>query len=129
MITILERPAEFSAVGGFLPNPVRYRIGTDSAFISATIHRADATVIGTLRASARNGEAVLDVSSYLRSELKPQIPVGLQVVEKAAGASAAFWCDFATGAGESVSDSEHVRYAVAAALPAGESDYSVYVIS
>lgn len=128
MITILERPAEFCAVGGFLPNPVRYRVQTDSAFISCAILRPDSSVIGTLRASARGGVAVLDVSSFLRSEMKPQIPAGLQVVESAVGASAAFWCDFSTAAGESVSDAANVRYAVAAALPAGESDYSAYAI-
>lgn len=128
MIKILQRPAEFSAVGGFLPNPVKYLLQTDSPFIVATLYRPDGSTIGTLRASARNGEAVIDVSSFLRSEMKHQVPVGTQAVEKATGATAAFWCAFTTATGESASDSANVRYAVAAALPAGESDYSAYAI-
>jgi len=125
---IAERPNTFSAVGGRLPNPVVYRIATASAYAKATIYQADGGLIGTVKVSARNGEATVDVSSFLRAQMHLAIPVGAVTVEPAAGSSVAYYCAFEDAEGNMLSDGENVRYAVAAALPAGTSDYSGYAI-
>ncbi|GAB3822210.1 hypothetical protein [Pontibacter rugosus] len=125
---IQERPKGYSAVGGRLPNPVVYRIGTLSAYVKATIHRADGNVISTLKVASRNGVALVDVSSFLRSQMQLSVPVGALTVEPAVGSSVAYYCTFEDAEGLVLDDSQNELYAVAAALPAGTSDYSGYTI-
>lgn len=125
---ILERPATFCAVGGRMPNPVTYRIGTLSAYVIAAIYKADGSLISEAKASQRNGEATIDVSSFLRAQMNLSIPAGELTVEPAAGSSVAYYCVFEDAEGNSINDSVNVRYAVAAALPYGMSDYSGYTI-
>lgn len=125
---ILERPGTFCPVGGRLPNPVVYRIGTESAFVKASVYREDGTFLSTVKASAKDGVALIDVSSFLRAQMKLTVPVGALTVEPAAGSSVPYYCSFEDAEGNLLDDSQHVRYAVAAALPAGMSDYSGYTI-
>lgn len=127
-MTITERPATYSAVGGRFPNPVVYRISTTSAFVKATLYREDGTLLSTLKASTREGVATLDVSSFLRAQMQLSIPTGTELVEPAEGSSIAYYCTFEAAEGLVLDDSINVRYAVAAALPAGMSDYSGYAI-
>ena len=123
---IQERPKEFSAVGGRLPNPVRYVVATASAFVEAVV-LSEGVELGKLRASVRNGVAVLDVSGVLRDSIKVTPPAGIDVVEVGTG-SIAYWCRFKDAEGIELSDEEYMRYAIAAALPVGMSDYSGYAV-
>jgi hypothetical protein len=123
---IQERPKEFSAVGGRLPNPIRYTVATAGAYVEAVV-LSEGIEIGKLRASARNGLAILDVSSVLRDRMQLTPPAGVDVVEVSSGVIA-FWCRFIDSEGTELADEENVRYAVAAALPAGMSDYSAYAV-
>lgn len=125
---ILERPNAYSAVGGKFPNPVVYRISAESSYVKASVYKADGSLIGPLRASVRGGVAVLDVSSFLRAQMQLSVPVGALTVEPAQGSSVAYYCSFEDAAGNMLDDSANVLYAVAAALPAGTSDYSGYTI-
>lgn len=123
---IQERPKEFSATGGRLPNPIVYKVATAGSYVEAVV-MSDQTEIGKLRASSRNGLAVLDVSSVLRDRIRVTPPAGLEVVEQATGVIA-YWCRFKDSEGVELTDQENVRYAVVAALPAGMSDYSGYAV-
>ncbi|MHC2992060.1 hypothetical protein OB13_10840 [Pontibacter sp. HJ8] len=123
---IQERPKEFSAVGGRLPNPVLYKVATSGSYVEALVLSGESE-IGKLRASTRNGVAVLDVSSVLRDRIRVRPPAGLEVVEAGTGVIA-YWCRFKDSEGAELTDQENVHYAVAAALPAGVSDYSGYTV-
>ncbi|MEJ8803139.1 hypothetical protein [Pontibacter sp. H249] len=125
---ILERPATFSPVGGRMPNPVVYRIATDSAYVKAVICNAQGEALSQTRASQRQGEVSIDVSGFLRAQMKLTIPAGALTVEPAHGSSVAFYCVLEDAQGNVLDDSANVRHAVAAALPYNVSDYSGYTI-
>ncbi|NEM96169.1 hypothetical protein [Pontibacter burrus] len=127
-MTIEERPATYAAVGGRFPNPVVYRIATASSYVKATLYREDGTQLSELKASTREGIATLDVSSFLRAQMQLTIPAGTELVEPAEGSSVAYYCTFEDAEGTVLDDSVNVRFAVAAALPVGTSDYSGYTI-
>lgn len=125
---ILERPNLFSPVGGLYPNPVVYRLSTASAYVSVSIYREGGAFISSMRASQRNGEAVIDVSSFLRAQMRLTIPQSILTVEPAEGSSVKYYCVFEDHEGNMLDDSANVLCAVAAALPYNSSDYSGYTI-
>jgi hypothetical protein len=123
-MTIIERPALFSPTGGLLPNPVRYVVATSARFVSVEVvqlqdYQATNTpkTIGRFKAQTRSGQAVLDISSVLRSAMPK---------DRTTAASLVFYCIFTDGLFAVLNDSANIRNATASALDYGVTTYEEY---
>jgi hypothetical protein len=75
MATITQRPSKYSAVGGFLKNPIEYTVSSVLTFETISVKDSAGITLFQLRATVRSGFAVFDISKPLQSYLQSIITV------------------------------------------------------
>lgn len=127
---ITSRPPLWSAVGGVVPNPVVYTIAATSSFVEVELFNTTGKRIAQTRQRTFGGQAKVDVSSFLRSQVRSVMDYPQDgTIRRDDAATVDYYIKWRpTAESPWNSDQANVRHAVNAAADAVNGDFDAWVI-